>query len=376
MNFYTSKSNIELEIERNVKDAKVFLGHNFNSPLSKVKTFIRALANGIYLFIDLPLASLIKAIHPHTSEEAELHEWLKRFGLVWKSATRSIHKIRVGSTEKIYYTTEIPVGTIFSTADEKIQFQSTKTAYLLPTTEIDSRGFYTVEVEVECLLEGTVGNVAQDGITEILDYLDEIDVVYNPDSEPVSLGSDRETIASVRQRIYNIEAGTQVVFTPDWYITEAMSFAFVEKVVFKSSKAIGLPGYLKLMVKGSGGNLSSSQISQLEEHFESEEKNPGGVARVLVENIGTLEVNKVYRVYFASAENIPTQTALDTLVDTYFQNLSDGEAFIENVLKVQFLNLPDSVLCEVEPSGDVLVPQGEIAVKGDAFQVIGLVYYG
>ncbi|PJZ43616.1 baseplate J/gp47 family protein, partial [Leptospira brenneri] len=189
------------------------------------------------------------------------------------------------------------------------------------------------------------GNVTPNSITEHIDYIPEIDVVYNPDAIPYFGGRDRERLATVRERLRQIQIGaTSQEWTPDWYVLVALSFTYVEKVVFKSSKSLGIPGVVKLLLLGPDGSaLSPAQLTEVSEHFNSEAMNPGGAAHVIAENAGAIPINKVFSLYFASADSIPTSEALQTLVDTFFAELKDQQSFIVNSFKSLLLQFPDAV---------------------------------
>ncbi|MDI7200117.1 baseplate J/gp47 family protein [Leptospira santarosai] len=373
MILFTTKSNVQREIERYVSNSKVFESHDFTRD-SKASTILRSLANAIYLFIDQNLVGLQKAIHYHTAEEEDLHEWLKRYGLEWKESTHAKHRIRIGSKTPVPYEVLIPVGKIVGTGDHKIQFQITQESKIPPATPVDSRGFHTVEVICEALLPGTKGNVTGNAISEIIDYIEDCDVVYNPNTIPEFVARDRETIASVRSRLKEAEIKSSSLWTPEWYVSEALGFSFVERAIFKSSKSIGIPGVVKLLLKGASGAISSAQLQIVETHFDSEDKNPGGVAKVVCENINAIEVNKVFVIYFASAESIPDSITLENIVDTFFFSLRDGDDFVTNSLRSNLLNLPDAAQCDVDNSDNISVPAGSLAVKGSGFDITATVY--
>ncbi|PJZ43617.1 baseplate J/gp47 family protein, partial [Leptospira brenneri] len=189
------------------------------------------------------------------------------------------------------------------------------------------------------------GNVTPNAITEHIDYIPEIDVVYNPDTIPYFGGRDRERLATVRERLRQIQIGaTSQEWTADWYVLIALSFTYVEKVVFKSSKSLGIPGVVKLLLLGPDGSaLSPAQLTEVSEHFNSEALNPGGAAHVIAENAGAIPINKIFSLYFASADSIPTPAALQTLVDTFFAELKDQQSFIVNSFKSLLLQFPDAV---------------------------------
>ncbi|MEM7182716.1 MAG: baseplate J/gp47 family protein [Spirochaetota bacterium] len=391
MIFYTSKDSVQQEITKNIQDSNRFPNHKWGSPLSAMSTFIRALGNAIWMFIDQPMVSILKAIHPHTAEEAELHEWLKRYGMNWKQATPTRIYLKIGSSTKPLYTTEIPQGVVVATGDEEIQFRTVSPVTLTDAVTEDAEGRYLVDVIAECTELGTIGNVVPNSITEIMDFVDGVDVVYNPEEmifnetlqkhegtgESIfdSAGRDKETIDKVRERIYYKETGTEVVFTKDWYINQTLNnFNTVSKVIFKSSKELGRPGYVQLLVTGApdqDGSPINVNTEEIETFFTSEENQ--GIAQVEVKNTATVPIEVEYSINFA-ADSVPSQTALDGLVDSFFQTLSDGENFDPNKLQSIFLNIPGAGTCQVTITSNPDVPTGSIAIPGPNFRVIGLAY--
>lgn len=371
MIIFTNRDNVEREILRNVKDSGVFESHDFHR-LSKVMTIIKALASAVFLFVDQNLVRLQKSLHPHTSEEQDLHEYLKRRGSEWKEATRSRHNVRIGSKSMPLYNVPIQQGLTVSTNDGKIKFQLLESAILPHNTVVDSRGFYTIPMVVEALETGIRGNVAQDAISRIEDYIEDIDVVYNPDTTPLFVANERETIASVRERVRLLENESEGFMTREWYISETLKFPFVERVVFVSSKQLGIPGAIKLLVRGAGGLLSESQLNQIVDHFDSEDLNPGGSTKILADNILTVDVNRVFTVTFSAPESIPDSVFWDEFIDNYFFGLGQGDDFEILPFKSQILNIPDATEVVVDIDSDVLVADDYIAIPGPAFQIVGV----
>lgn len=379
MRITTTRNQVETQILDDVKNSNVFPNHKY-TPLSKVYTFIRAMANAVYLFIDQTLVSLQKALHPHTAEETDLHEWLKRYGLSWKQARKAIHTIRIGSTEPVFFPIEIPQGTIIHTDGNgiernQIKFQTLENVILPKNITPDSRSKYTVQVQAECLLFGEIGNVNSDTITLIEDNIDGIDVVYNANNEPTVLGVERETITEVRERLRVAEGAVLNKFTPDWYISVVQQHPNVARAIFRSSREIGIPGAVKIFLLGRAGNLTEAEMLDIKNNLESDENNPGGAAHVLLENFTTIEVNKTITVQFADLQSIPSQDYLDEVADRYFIGLGEGVDFLDATLRTMYFNqFPFAVNVIVDPMGNIAVNEKEVAIKGSGFNVIGEVY--
>lgn len=375
MNLNVTKEQVLSDHLKTVKESGVFKNYTF-SPTSRVFTFIRAISNAIYNFIDTELVAIQKAIHPHTSEDKDLHEHLIARGMEWKPALPAIHRIRIGSNSQPNENIPLAQGLIVHTPgpeNERVRFYLQQ-SYLLPSgISPDGSGKFTIEARAICVNSGSIGNVVLGAISEIENPPEGIDYVINLDVEPVQLGQFRETRTSVRSRIQtNDDISTK--WTPPWYISESEAFGFVKRAIFKSAKSLGTDGEVKLLLQGSTGELTGSQIQQVIDHFNSEDNDPGGVAHVLAQNINEVAINKVVNVKFASDDTIVSQEILDELRDEYFLSLNEGDDFIDNQLKSIYENLPNVIEVEFTPPGNVEVSDGAIASPGDSFQVIGTVY--
>ncbi|PKL30963.1 MAG: phage baseplate protein [Spirochaetae bacterium HGW-Spirochaetae-10] len=379
MNLYTTKDSVYAEIETNVRAAEdsdgkpLFRKHRF-SKLSFAGTLIRALANAITLFIDGPLIRLLKAIHPHTAEESELHEHLAARGMVWKAAQAARHTVCIGSSEPI--TADIPIGQgqIVATAgDGAVRFRLIESITVPADTVVDGRGYYTIETIVECLETGIIGNVAADAISVIESAPSGIDVVYNPDVDPVTSGAPRETINQARERIRTFDTAAGTMWLPDWYRTKAESHPNVARAIFKSSRDIGIPGAVKLWLLALSGTVTPSEQDEILAMFESDENDPGAVARVLLENFVPVSVDRIIQVQFQDAASIPAQEILDEIFDRYFAGLTEAQNYVEADIKALYLALPRTVRVLCNPPGDVIVAAGHVAVPGD-YEVRGEVY--
>ncbi|MBE7413344.1 MAG: baseplate J/gp47 family protein [Leptospiraceae bacterium] len=375
MNLNVTKTQIETEMMTEIKNSSVFKNFAF-SPLSKISTLIRAIRNALYLFVDINLVSIQKAIHPHTAEEEDLQEHLIRRGMKWKPELPSVIRCRIGSSIQPIQDIEIPQGLVVSTdgAEEtRIRFRILDSFILPANVSADINGKFTIEADVECLLTGPVGNVVQDSIVLIDSPPDGIDYITNPNPDPVQTGQFRESISFVRSRI-KIHDSISAMWTPDWYVSEAEKFTYVKRAIFKSAKTLGTNGEVKILVQGASGSLTSVQIAEIEDHFLLEENDPGGVAHVSVENLNTTQVDKIVHVKFSSSDKIPSQSILDEISEGYFLSLVEGQDFIDANLKALYLSLPNCIEVEFVPPGNVDVPAGSIAEPASGYAIIGEVY--
>ncbi|WP_017852035.1 baseplate J/gp47 family protein [Leptospira interrogans serovar Szwajizak] len=375
MNLSVTKDQVLADHLQSIKASGVFKNHSF-TPTSKTFTLIRAISNAVFSFIDTDLISIQKAIHPHTAEDDALHEHLIRRGMKWKPALPAIIKVRIGSSTQPVIDREIPQSLVVSTAgneDQKIRFFLQDSLTLPAGISVDAQGKYTIEALVQCFIDGPAGNVVPGAISIIESPPDGIDYITNLESDPIQQGQYRETRTSVRSRLQTAE-GVSSKWTPAWYISEAESFAFVKRAIFKSAKALKKDGEVKILLQGSVGSLTTSQLNQVQDHFNSEENDPGGVAHLSAENINEAVINKTVTVKFSSADRIPNQSVLDQIKDEYFLSLSEGQDFVDAQLKALYQALPSCIDVEFNPLGNVDVPDGALASPGSGFQVVGTVY--
>ncbi|EPG82283.1 hypothetical protein LEP1GSC048_0686 [Leptospira santarosai serovar Shermani str. 1342KT] len=131
---------------------------------------------------------------------------------------------------------------------------------------------------------------------------------------------------------------------------------------------------MRILLQGSVGSLTTAQLNQVQDHFNSEENDPGGVAHLAAQNINEAVINKTVTVKFSSADRIPSQSVLDQIKDEYFLSLSEGQDFVDAQLKSLYQALPNCIDVEFNPLGNVDVAPGALASPGPGFQVVGTVY--
>ncbi|WP_078125713.1 baseplate J/gp47 family protein [Leptospira alexanderi] len=375
MNLNVTKDQVLSDHLQSIKASGVFKNHSF-SPTSKTFTLIRAVSNAVFQFIDTDLISIQKAIHPHTAEDDALHEHLIRRGMKWKPALPAIIKVRIGSSTQPIIDREIPQSLVVTTSgneDQKIRFFLIDSIILPAGISTDTQGRYTVETLVQCMIDGPAGNVVPGSISIIENPPEGINYITNLEIDPIQQGQYRETRTSVRARLQNVE-GVSSKWTPAWYISEAESFAFVKRAIFKSAKTLGKDGEVKILLQGAVGSLTTAQLNQVQDHFNSEENDPGGVAHLSAENINEAVINKTVTVKFSSTDRIPSQSVLDQIKDEYFLSLSEGQDFVDAQLKSLYQALPNCIDVEFNPLGNIDVPAGALASPGPGFQVVGTVY--
>jgi uncharacterized phage protein gp47/JayE len=390
MNLRTTELSVQDEIVKKVSEATddfglpLFKNYRY-SLLSKIRSMLESSGRAIYLFIDRELVSIQRAIHPHTADEPDLHEWLRRYGLSWKEATKAKHTIRLGSKDPVFYDVPISQGMIVTTDGPdyaKVKFK-TLNAYTLPAdiaVDIVDYGDgiyrYTIAVQVECMTDGPRGNVAVGAIKLIESPPQGIDFVYNHIADPDQAGLARETPAQVRERLNTAEGATIAMWTPDWYRKKAEVHPNVARAIFKSSKELGIPGTVKLFVLARSGALTEPEKQAIIDDLDSDTNNPGGVARVLLEDFTQVPVNKTVFVQFPDLISIPDQGTLDDVWDRYFAAIGEAEDFSDAAIKALYLGLPRVVRVIVDPPGEVVIGAGEVAVPGNNWAVVGEVYDG
>ena len=377
MKIETTKDEVLAEIVAEMKaPPAVFRNHTF-SPLSRVHTLVRAIRNSQWLYIDSVLVTLQKAIHPHTSEPDDLHEWLRRYGLEWKDAVAAIHRIRIGSTTQPITDVPLAQGLIVRTqevAGQTIRFRLTESLVLYSTVPQDVDGKWTVEAYAEAIVPGVTGNVAQDSIVELEAPPDGIDYVRNYETDPATAGAPKESVASVRARIALAEISqAQTFWTPAWYLSEALSFASVERAAFRSAKDIGTDGEVQILCRGSSGLLNSTEKTELEDHFADESRNPGGAAHVSIGDLAATDIDRTVTVTFSAVEFLLSDNDLQAIADEYIFALDEGEDWIEADFKSPFYALQGVTGVSISPLGDTAVSLGSVAVYGAGWAITGVV---
>lgn len=377
MNIKTSLAEVTSNIVNEVKGSSLFARHKF-SPLSRLYTIIRALANTNFLFIDSVLVELLNAIHPHTASEDDLLEWVARYNLNWQPAIKAQHNVRIGSSTLPTAKINIPQSLYVSTpgdVNQKVIFKLlTGGLFIDNTTPVDGEGYYTVDGVVECLVYGESGNVVEFAISVLYGAPTGIDIVYNPDSTPLLSGGERESVASIREKIKNYENSSNALWTPTWFRAEAEAYEFVLRAIFVSSKDLGIPGTIKLLLIGTAYNpISQVNLDLVADTLNSEEKNPGGAVHVLTENVNVEEVDLTINVYFVDANSIPEQSILDNIVDEYFYGLGQNDPYIESDLRGLYFAIPYVVNVVVNPTGNVIPTTDYVLVPG-TITVNGLVH--
>ena len=166
------------------------------------------------------------------------------------------------------------------------------------------------------------------------------------------------------------------MWTPPWYILEALNFTYVARAVFVSAKKLGLEGEVKVLLLGTNGDLSATQLQEIEDHFAAEENDPGGAAHVIAENITTQEIDKNFVILFSAAEYLPTTEQIQNLIDEYFYSLTAGDDYTDAGIINKFNTMPGYVSTTIDIPGDVGIDDDVLAIPAAGFSVVAQVYVG
>ncbi len=371
---YETKEDTQSAILDAVYASGVFKRYVIN-PLSRIYTLIRAVANAQHLLVNDKMLRLQQAIHPHTAiHPHDVELWKQRFNLEDKSATYAQHNVRIGSEEPPSENITIPQNSVVKTSDG-IQFRTLSSVQLPSTTVADSRGYYTVSVLVVASTAGTIGNVVADSIVEIEDAPSGIDVVYNPEAQPVVAARNDETLAETRARFLSAEilSATQM-WTSSWYIAEALAIEDIYRAFYDSALVTGQLGLSRLFVTGKFSGVSQGVMDALYADLNLNPEKTSGSGIVQVLPVTRVDIVRTVTVRFTEAGYLPTQEDLDSAVEKFFLAFERGDDFDTNAFKSIFAVFPGLHSVVSLPDESVAVAATELATIGLGMTVVAKVY--
>jgi len=280
-------------------------------------------------------------------------------GLSWGQATKSTVYLRIGSKTIPTSTVNIPLLFTASTSDERpISFTTVEAGHIDPSTIPDDKGYYTIELKAECTEYGSIGDVVQETINNIVTTMKGIDIVYNTTAS--SGGIDKESIASVRSRLKTITT-TFDRGTIGWFTTEARKFSFVKDVyVIPSYNGNGcvllsLAGY---------GSLTPEQIQEVQDHFDNESINDAGAYYVIANEVESVTINIDITVKRLT-ESL-TQEMVENEITSFFESIKVGKDFVRAYLiGYLFSNLNGVYDIDLTtPSANIVIAQNQTASLG------------
>ncbi len=224
----------------------------------------------------------------------------------------------------VEYDIVIPMGTIFTTWDGRLNFISTEEVIIYKGT-----GYTFVEVEAE--KSGSEYNVGLDEVTTIVTYFS---IGLGISNTSVFLGgTDDESDEALRKRIAesmkNIPNGANLAF----YRSLAMSVDGVQSVSFGGENTNSLSVY----VAGRGEMVSSNAIVQIQTLL-NENKIPGTEIRVY--NAAVINMDLNVRISIKSGYVVSDVIAkVENAVRNYFLDLSVGQDAILAEIGSRIINV-------------------------------------
>lgn len=224
----------------------------------------------------------------------------------------------------VEYDIVIPMGTIFTTWDGRLNFISTEEAIIYKGT-----GYAFVEVEAE--KSGSEYNVGLDQVTTIVTYFSIGLGISN--TSVFSGGTDDESDEALRKRIAesmkNIPNGANLAF----YRSLAMSVDGVQSVSFEGENT----HWLNVYVAGRGEMVSSNVIVQIQTLL-NENKIPGTEIRVY--NAAVINMDLNIHISIKSGYVVSDVIAkVENAVRNYFLDLSVGQDAILAEIGSRIINV-------------------------------------
>lgn len=307
------------------------------------------------------IESIYEDIFIMTASEEALELKLQGRGLSRLGGLSAKLTMRIGSTVLPDRTINIPqLFEIATNDDTPIIFRTTEANSIDPSTPVDTKGYYTVEIEAESADQSTRANVSVETVTNIITQIAGIDIAYNMTAGVG--GRSIETIASMRNRLIdtttNFDRGTE-----GWFITETkQNFDYVREVVMV--RGIYGNGSVGLFIKGYSP-LDPPQLQDIEDYYMAEERSDAAGWNVEVDEISTVNIDITMTVYRSNSD--VDETLIQTKTEEYFNTLGIGYDFIVNRYIMYMLSNIDNLVdmdITIPASSRVEIAEQEIAGVG------------
>ncbi len=356
--YETIKNTIKTELQSRIPALKSW------NIIAIFKELIEIVAFWISDLLYNTLLNVADNIFPQSADEQALLDHLEDRGLSWNQATKATVTVRIGSKTLPDGVKPIPqlsiVSTEGTTETEALKFVLLEAAQIDPSTPPDGEGYYTVEVPTQSFEGGAKYNVPAETINQVVTPIEGIDVVYNElDAEN---GTDKESIASVRQRV---KTGSNITDrgTILWFKSKAEDFDGVAlAVVFP--RYIG-NGSVGIIIVAPGGVPPPELITEIQDYFNDEENNSAGAWHAIVEPAQIFVQDFEITIKYFQGNSQPVEADLLAAMDDYFYTLRMGGEIVltqcgNYLLTVE--NTYDYVF--TLPTGNVPVPGNKIPVRG------------
>ena len=264
-------------------------------------------------------------------------------GLERKTGSKASGTVRVSVDVPLEYDVVIPQGTVFTTSDGQLYYESVSQASILSGTG-------STFVEVNARYSGGRYNVAADTVTTVVTYFSSGISVTN--SSAFTGGTDDETDEQLRERIVRSYRE----------LSNGMNKAYYQKLaesindVWSANVSDSQGSQMNVYVSGKGNNVSTSVLLQVRELLEKY-RIPGITITVLnaTPSYKNITVNIQVKNGYAVSE-VTERVAQE--IRGYFSEMRVGESFIaaelgariisaEGVLNYSFTNLTDNTASDM-----------------------------
>ena len=275
----------------------------------------------------LILNEIVKLFFPEWSYGIFLDNLGKPSRIYRRAATAATATLHITGTAG----TEIPAGFVFATAATAISSSVLYTS--LEDASIGSGG--TVDVQVQCTETGTVGNVPSDCIVLMVEPLEEITGVTNPN--PATGGTETEDDDSLRSRIIEYERSdnSSYVGCDSDYKRWALEVDGVGSVIVVPEWQGRGSGTVKLIVMDANGEPASQTIqANVYNHIISESNRDERLAPIGA--ILTVATATAVNVSIAASVHLETGAVLADIEEAYEAAIQEyfAEAKAEGYVRV------------------------------------------
>lgn len=359
MNFSISQDEVKGAILKKIsEDDKLKKLTNLNEG-SRWMLIINACVWAIVYFIQKVMSAIYDAIFIDSSDRYALIRKMKDEGGTIKGEEYASGIVRIGSSTLPTERRDIAQGSFVRT-ESGYSYEVVSGGYIDGSTSADSRGKYTVSLEVKAALPGEKYNVQADAINQLETSIDGINVVYNP--ADITGGQDIESTESIRSRLKDAKKDPGRG-TMSWFKSQAETFSGV-------SRAIVIPRYsgrgtVGILILGPGGVVEDSLLVQLSNYFNSEDLDPAGAYYVIPVRAQYFYQDYTIKVWYDPAVGAPSDSELNAAMSTYYSILSPGQKQVLSVAKSYILQAGMKDVDIISPTENVAVPDYKLSALGN-----------
>lgn len=269
-------------------------------------------------------------ILPFNMKGEYLDYWGNSIGVQREAATSSSGIIVIGLEDNATEDILITEGSIVSTQDA--------ITFMLDEDTTIENGTSTTSVKVVCRLSGTIGNVNNNTITEMITRYDYDFIITNPND--FTDGNDEEEDDAYLERIL-AAPGNYPPGSKGWYESIANSISNVHDSYF-----INQPGdqtaTVELVINCTDKTSVSETISELATKFNEDKYNIGGIHLILtpVTEIEVFTDNLINILIAPNYTFSAVKNEIINVVTNYFNGRNSGQEYDTNSIKFLIGNTP------------------------------------